>query len=52
MVTATFTSGNREQTVTITGTKEWSSADNSQQRTYFDLSHSGDARKGIDKLYL
>ena len=51
MTTATFTSGNKEQTVSITGSKEWSSIDNSQQRIYFDLHHSGDARKGIAKLY-
>ena len=51
MTTATFTSGNKEQTVSITGSQEWSSIDNSQQRIYFDLHHSGDARKGIAKLY-
>jgi hypothetical protein len=51
MAKATFTSGNKEQSVIITGSKNWSSADNSQQRVYFDLRHSGDSRKGVDKLY-
>jgi|GEM_PF-6650896 len=51
MISTTFTSGNKEQTVSVIGSKEWSSADNSQQRIYFDLRHSGDSRKGIAKLY-
>lgn len=50
MISTTFTSG-KEQTVSIIGQKEWSSSSNAQQRIYFELEHSGDARKGIDKLY-
>lgn len=45
---ATFTNGNKEVTVTVTGGKEWSKEEN--KRVYFDLSCTG-KRQPIDKLY-
>lgn len=46
---ATFKNGNREVTVTITGSNEWSKG--AMTRIYFDLAFEGAKLDPIDKLY-